>query len=202
MPDHQPPRRRLDPEVRRAEIVGAATRVFARTPYESVTIADIARESGASRSLILHYFEDKAGVFTAAIEAFVSRAAQHLRTMHSSHPAGRQAMMAANIEAVLSFSAAHRETVLALVPPGPSGPGLQRLIDELRDRIVNTMLMNNLGTTDVPVHVRFALRAYTGLFSVALGDWLRTGEPDREQVADFLTRTLMALVRDLVPQAA
>jgi AcrR family transcriptional regulator len=199
VPEHRSPRRRLAPDARRAEIVGAATRVFARTPYESVTIADIARESGASRSLILHYFEDKAGVFTAAIEVFVARAAQQLPAPPA---ASREAQMAANIDAVLGFAAAHRETVLALVPPGPSGPGLQQLIDRLRDRVVDTMLMNNLGTTDVPTPVRFALRAYTGLFAVALGDWLRTGEPTREQVGGFLTRTLMTLVRDLVPQTA
>jgi AcrR family transcriptional regulator len=197
MPVPRSPRRRLDPDARRAEIVAAATRVFARTPYDMVTIADIARESGASRSLILHYFEDKPGVFTAATEVFAERAAQYIRTDRSGGP---QAMITANIDAALGFAAAHRETVLALVPPGPSGPGLQHLIDELRDRVVDRMLINNVGTTDVPVQVRFALRAYTGLFSVALGDWLRTGEPSREQVADFLTRTLMSLVRDVVAQ--
>jgi AcrR family transcriptional regulator len=199
MSEHRSPRRRLDPDARRAEIVGAATRVFARTPYETVTIADIARESGASRSLILHYFEDKAGVFTAAIEAFIERAADQLRPDHAG---GSESRIAANIDAVLSFAAAHRETVLALVPPGPSGPGLHRLIDELRDRLVDTMLVNNLGTTDVPNEVRFALRAYTGLFSVALGDWLRTGEPSREHVREFLANTLRSLMRELSPQAA
>jgi AcrR family transcriptional regulator len=198
MSEHRSPRRRLDPDARRAEIVAAATRVFARTPYEAVTIADIARESGASRSLILHYFEDKAGVFTAAIEAFVDRAVQQLTPSR----AGGTEAIAANIDALLGFAAAHRETVLALVPPGPSGPGLHGLIDELRDRIVDSLLTRNLGTTEVPTHVRFALRAYTGLFAVALGDWLRTGEPGRDQVSAFLTRTLTALVRDLVPQTA
>jgi AcrR family transcriptional regulator len=199
MSEHRSPRRRLDPDARRAEIVGAATRIFARTPYDTVTIADIARESGASRSLILHYFEDKAGVFTAATEAFAARAAQYIRT---DHVGGREEMIAANIDQALIFAAAHRETVLALVPPGPSGPGLQQLIDELRDRVVDNMLVNNFGTADVPTHVRFALRAYTGLFSVALGDWLRTGEPPREQVVSLLTRTLVALVRDLMAQTA
>jgi AcrR family transcriptional regulator len=198
MSEQRSPRRRLDPDARRAEIVAAATSVFARTPYETVTIADIARESGASRSLILHYFEDKAGVFTAAIEAFVDRAARQLSPSRSGGPEA----IAANIDALLGFAAAHRETVLALVPPGPSGPGLQGLIDELRDRIVDSMLTRNLGTTEVPTHVRFALRAYTGLFAVALGDWLRTGEPSRDQVSAFLTRTLTGLIRDLVPQTA
>ncbi len=156
MPEQRSPRRRLDPDARRAEIVGAATRVFARTPYETVTIADIARESGASRSLILHYFEDKAGVFTAATEAFADRASKQF---HRDRVGSPEAVIAANIDSVLGFAAAHRETVLALVPPGPSGPGLQRLIDQLRDRVVDAMLMNNLGTIDVPTHIRFALRA-------------------------------------------
>src|SRR4051812_5526168 len=104
MPEHRSPRRRLDPDARRAEIVAAATRVFARTPYETVTIADIARESGASRSLILHYFEDKAGVFTAAIEAFVDRAVQQVAPPR----AGAPDAIAANIDALLGFAAAHR----------------------------------------------------------------------------------------------
>lgn len=199
MSDGRSTRRRLDPDARRAEIVAAATSVFARTPYETVTIADIARESGASRSLILHYFEDKAGVFTAATEAFAERASQQISTDHALTP---EAMAAANIDAILVFCAAHRETVLALVPGGSAGPGLQKLIDQLRDRVVDRMLLNHVGTTTVPPYVRFALRAYTGLFAVALGDWLRTGEPSRAQVRDFLTTSLLLLVRELVPQPA
>jgi AcrR family transcriptional regulator len=198
MPATKSPRRRLSPAARRAEIVRAATRVFAATPYECVTIADIAHESGSSRSLIVHYFEDKAGVFTAVIDSLSAVAADHVATDPALEPAER---IARNIDAALSFAGEHREIVLALVPPGPTGPGLQTLIDELRDRIVDRMLLNHAGTTEVPVHVRFALRAYTGMFGVALGDWLRSGQPSREQVAAFLTRSLQSLIRELLPAA-
>jgi AcrR family transcriptional regulator len=190
------PRRRLDPDARRAEIIQAAAPVFAARPYDAITVVDIARAAGASRGLIIHYFSDKAGVFAAVAATFAARAAQAIRTDLDLPPAEK---VAANIDACLAFAAEHRETVLALLPTGPSGQDsrLRQLTDGLRERVVDRMLVNHFGTTDVPELHRFSLRAYTGLFSVAVGDWLQSPTVSREETSRFLARALLHTVEDL-----
>lgn len=189
-------RRRLDPADRRDEILEAATRVFAARPYVDVSMAEIAREAGASRALVSHYFEDKAGVFAAVFARFARVAAQTVRVDRQLPPAER---VAANTEAFLAFADEHRETVLALLPTGPvrSDRRLLQIADAMRDALVDRMLVNHFGTTDVPAGHRLALRAYTGLFAIALGDLLRNPELSRDDAAAFLARTLLDIVAEL-----
>ncbi len=53
---------------RRTAIIEAAERVFARKPFDQVSIRDIAREAGISHALIYRYFADKQSLF---VEAFL-----------------------------------------------------------------------------------------------------------------------------------
>ena len=85
------------------------------------------------------------------------------------------------------------------MPSGPAGPDgrLQGLTDTMRDAIVDRMLLNHFGTTDVPRGHRLALRAFTGLFAIALGDLLRDPELPRPDAAAFLAQTLLDIVARL-----
>jgi AcrR family transcriptional regulator len=196
VPNVPPGRRRLDPDERREEILRAATRVFATRPYDAVSIAEVARVAGASRALISHYFDDKAGLFVAVTARFAQLAAQNVRVDRDLPP---DQTVAANVEAFLAFADEHRETVLALIPHGPAvaDPRLQELSDVIRGRLVDRMLVNHFGTTEVPDSHRFALHAYTGLFSVAMVELLRRPELSRAEAAAFLTRTLLDIVANL-----
>jgi hypothetical protein len=51
----------------------------------------------------------------------------------------------------------------------------------------------------VPREVRIALRAYTGLYEVAVSDWLHAGRMSREEVRIVITRGLFAVLNDVVP---
>jgi hypothetical protein len=61
------------------------------------------------------------------------------------------------------------------------------------------MLTNHLGTTEVPRAVRMALRAYTGLYEVAVAEWLHAGRMTREEVRIVITRGLFAVLEHVVP---
>jgi AcrR family transcriptional regulator len=52
-------------ERRRAEILAAAQRVFARHGFEGATVARLERETGLSRGAIFSYFENKDALFVA-----------------------------------------------------------------------------------------------------------------------------------------
>lgn len=52
-------RTRLATDARREQLLEVGASVFARHPYESVAITDIARLAGVSRGLLYHYFPGK-----------------------------------------------------------------------------------------------------------------------------------------------
>nr|WP_028708971.1 TetR family transcriptional regulator [Propionicicella superfundia] len=62
------PRRRLDPDVRRAAILDAAAAEFAAHPYEDVGVAGVAVAAEASEALVYRYFDSKAGLYAAVVE--------------------------------------------------------------------------------------------------------------------------------------
>jgi len=62
-------RKRLPGDERRAQILKAATRVFADRHYRSSTLGHIAREAGVSEALICKHFTTKKQLFIATIDA-------------------------------------------------------------------------------------------------------------------------------------
>ncbi len=60
---------RLSAADRRASIMRAATRVFARGSYAAATTAAIAREAGITEPVLYHHFAGKAALYGACLEA-------------------------------------------------------------------------------------------------------------------------------------
>jgi AcrR family transcriptional regulator len=70
-PDTATPHKRIrkNPAARRAEIIGAARAVFARTGYENTGLAEISEAAHVSKALLYHYFpEGRPAIFAAVIE--------------------------------------------------------------------------------------------------------------------------------------
>lgn len=59
------PRTRLTPSERRAHLMDVGARVFAELPFDGVSMEEIARQAGASRALLYHYFPTKRDFFSA-----------------------------------------------------------------------------------------------------------------------------------------
>jgi AcrR family transcriptional regulator len=191
-------RTRLDPDLRREHILEVAGAVFAERPYAEVSLGDVAEAAGVSRSLVSHYFANKRGLFIEVMRSFAAAAPEAVRTDRSL-PVER--MVEANVESWLDLAEAHRETAIAMAGIGALGrdPELQVLVEEIREQVVDRMLLNHVGTTDVPREMRIALRAYTGLYEVAVSEWLHAGRMSREEVRILITRGLFAILNDVVP---
>ena len=63
------PRRRLAPEVRRAQLISAAEDVFVRLGYQGTAVEDIAAAAGVTRTLIYKYFADKDEIYLECLRA-------------------------------------------------------------------------------------------------------------------------------------
>lgn len=190
-------RQRMSPEDRREQILQAARVSFAERPYSEVSLSDIAREAGVSRSLLNHYFEGKLELLVELMRRYVHDGPEAVRT---DLELPIQEMMATNVDAWLTFVEENRPTSLAYIDgPLAPPPQLRELTEELRDGMVDRIATNHYGSPDIPPSVRLALRAYTGMFEVVCYDWLVAGDMSREQVRALLTTALMGIVRDVVP---
>jgi len=191
-------RRRLDPDVRRKEILAVARRAFATRPYAEVQVDAIAREADASRALVNHYFGDKRGLFLAVARDIVARMPSVVRT---DLDMSVEDMVAANTDAWLDLIEANRETSLIFLGAGPIGrdPELDALQDELRDRLADRILANHLGTTDISPVAHRTMRAATGMMELALRDWATGRGATREQTHAIVGQGILAVVRHVLP---
>jgi TetR/AcrR family transcriptional regulator, fatty acid metabolism regulator protein len=60
----------VDKDERRGEILGAATRAFARKGYHATRVADIAREAGVAQGTVYLYFGSREEILVSAFEVF------------------------------------------------------------------------------------------------------------------------------------
>jgi len=192
------PRKRLAPQERREQILQAARETFARRPYAEVSMTDIARDAGVSRSLLNHYFDGKLELLVELMRRYAQDGPEAVRT-DLDLPVPE--MVATNVDSWLTFVEENRPASLAYLGDGPLAqpPQLRALTEELRDGMVRRIATNHFGGPDVSPSVRLALRAYTGMFEVVCYDWLIAGDMTRAQVRALLSTALLAIVREVVP---
>ena len=61
------PRERLDTDARRAQLLALGLEVFARQPYDEVSIEDLAERAAISKGLLYHYFPTKRDYYAAVV---------------------------------------------------------------------------------------------------------------------------------------
>ncbi|MFN0093033.1 MAG: TetR/AcrR family transcriptional regulator [Acidimicrobiales bacterium] len=175
-------RRRLTPDQRRAQIVDAAARVFARRDPGEVTFEEIAAEAGVSRALVYNYFGDKGGLLAAVYGASLAELdAELAQALTLGRAAGdpllavvevcaRHARERAGSWALLGIAAAH---------------GHPAVLAARRARL--DALAAAWGATP---EARTALGAAIGAIEAALSDRLVTGEPSEERTVELLHELL------------
>lgn len=193
-------RRRLSPEERKREILRVAAREFSAKPYDDVRVDAIAERAGASRTLVHHYFGDKRGLFLAVARDVVEHTPRVVRP-----PSGRspEEMVQANTRAWMDLLAAHPESATIFLGAGQlsQDPELERLQDELRDRLARRMLHNHLGDVELDPEAVLTMRAATGFMQQAARDWL-AGRASREFTESLIVTAILAIVRQVLPEAA
>lgn len=178
-----------------------AEEVFAGRPAHEVSLTEIATAAGVSRALVAHYFGDKRGLELAVQRRVLGLGEDAIRT---DRDGPIEATVERNISAWLDFVEGNQEVALRLnvFAGAVQDPPSEALVAETRERIIDNMLVNHFGTTDVAPAVRLVFRAYTGFVQAAVADWLVHGRATRAQVQTMLVRALLALVRDVAPALA
>jgi AcrR family transcriptional regulator len=104
-----------DKEERRAEILAAAKKVFARKGYHATTIADIAKTAKLSYGSIYWYFESKDALFHELMESEGQALRRHVTAaLATPSPGAPEAPFRAAVRATFEFFEADRALVKLL----------------------------------------------------------------------------------------
>lgn len=174
---------RLDPEVRRTQIVESAARLFERRDPVDVPFEEIADAAGVSRALVYNYFGDRGGLLAAVYLHHFEAVNQYLR--ESTDPASTpEQRFRDTARAYLAFAAEHpgawRLLQVARVLDHPA------VVDAREQRM--TELARHWGGS---VEARIVAFAIVGLLEAATVEWLRTMD---EVPADRMGEVLFDLL--------
>lgn len=174
------PRTRLDPEVRREQILDAAESVLAGRDPGDVTFEEIAEAAGVSRALVYNYFGDKGGVVAALyFRSFERLDGELLRTLDRAGTGAER--IRAVVECYLGFAADHSAIWRLIGSAEAVGhPEVQRARRVRFDRMAAAWG----GTAEA----RIVARAVVGLLEAATLDWLESPEVDLDRAAAVLHR--------------
>src|SRR5687767_7313449 len=141
----EPARLRRSAGDRRAQLVQIGLELLPTTPVQELTIDEVARRAGISRSLLFHYFATKREYYTA-----VTRAAADLMLEHLLPAADvpREEQVAGMLDRYVGWVETFRETHLAFVRGAAGGdPWVAEVYRDTRDRLVGVALQA-LGLDD------------------------------------------------------
>ena len=134
----KPPRLRRSAGDRRAQLVQIGLELLPTTPVQELTIDEVARRAGISRSLLFHYFATKRDYYTA-----VTRAAADLLWEHLIPPRGTspEEQVSGMLDRYVGWVETFRETHLAFVRGAAGGdPWVSEVYEETRGRLVEVAL--------------------------------------------------------------
>ncbi|WP_101953495.1 TetR/AcrR family transcriptional regulator [Mycobacterium intracellulare] len=185
-------RTRLTTEQRRAQLLEIGAEVFARQPYESVSIEDVAERARVSHGLLYRYFASKRAFFAAVVEA----AGANLLRSSSPDPA---LSPLDQISAGLDVYITQAETSPAAYRIAHQARTNDEQLDSMhqarnmiqRERILKSLapLIPNDGETQL------AVTAWLSFAQTAILDWIDNPAISRQQLHNLCIRALRAAVK-------
>lgn len=188
------PRTRLDHDERRADILRAAQHLFARQPYESVSIGQIAEAAGTTRTNLHYYFRSKQDLYLEVVEQF-AHLALTVPPATSTEPKEEVRLL---LGAWLDLVEANPETFRALIRTRDQrehsevGGVLAQSQLVWKQRLLEAARMN---ADSEAAHA--AVQAYQAFLAFACERWLGSHSLTKQQVLDLLTAALMAIAESL-----
>jgi AcrR family transcriptional regulator len=184
-------------EDKRALILHAAVRVFARKGYHTCRVGDIAEEAGVAHGLLYHYFRSKEDVLDCVFrETWVDIVGAAQRVEETAEPARERLAGIAKI--LLRAWKRDPELVTVVIREGLRSADLQRRVVEIRqafdaiERIVARGQADGEFRDDVDP--RLASVVFYGALEEILTGWVLGTLPDGEEQIAAAERTVVEIV--------
>ncbi|MFE1755000.1 TetR/AcrR family transcriptional regulator [Streptomyces anandii] len=193
-----PPRRRLSPADRRAQLLAVGARLFAARPYADVLMEEVAEQAGVSRALLYRHFPSKHALFAAVYQ----QAADQLLARTRLHPADSLVeQLIQGMDVHLDYFLANRHAVLAANRVLAGDPVIQTImtneLDALRSRLLAVLPLAGEDTREA---VSDVLKSWLVFVRVLCVDWLTHETCTRTQLRDVCIGALLGALRPLLAQ--
>lgn len=184
------PRLRRSADDRRAQLVQIGLELLPTTPVQELTIDEVARRAGISRSLLFHYFASKREYYTAVTRAAADVMLDHLLPEPGGPPAEQVAGM---LDRYVGWVETYRESHLAFVRGAGGGdPWVAEVYEETRQRLVEVAL-TALGLPDDALRRQLVL-AWFAFTEDLVGSWADQQSMSRPVLLALLREVLDDLV--------
>ncbi|MET9498831.1 TetR/AcrR family transcriptional regulator [Streptomyces sp. NPDC006552] len=193
-----PPRQRLSPAERRAQLLHVAARLFAARPYDEVLMEDVAEQAGVSRALLYRHFPSKPDLFAALYQ----RVADQLLAKTRLDPADTLVeQLIEGLDAHIEYFAENRHTVLAANRVLAGDRLVQTIIadelDALRERLLGALPVTDDTTRQA---VSGVLKSWLVFVQVLCVDWLTEQTCTRTELRDVCIGAVLGAIRPLLDE--
>ncbi|WP_445529829.1 TetR/AcrR family transcriptional regulator [Streptomyces cyslabdanicus] len=191
-----PPRQRLSPADRHAQLLAVGARLFAQHPYDDVLMEEVAQEAGVSRALLYRHFPSKHALFAAVYQ----QAADHLLVDTRLDPADSLVeQLVQGMDVHLDYFVANRNAVLAANRVLAGDPVIQSImtneLDALRTRLLAVLPLAHDSAREA---VSAVLKSWLVFVRVLCVDWLTHETCTRTQLRDSCIGALLGALRPLL----
>ena len=157
---------------------------------QELTIDEVARRAGISRSLLFHYFATKREYYTAVTQAAADLLWQHLLPRPGTPEAEQVRGM---IDRYVGWVDTYREAHLSFVRGAAGGdPWVAEVYEDMRERLVDVAL-SALRLPDDPGR-RQLVRAWFAFTEDLVSQWAREPAMSRDELVTLLVAVLDRLV--------
>ena len=175
---------------RRAQLVAIGLELLPTTPVQELTIDEVARRAGISRSLLFHYFASKRDYYTAVTRAAADVLLEHL-SPRPGLPADEQAT--GMLERYVGWVETYRDAHLSFVRGAAAGdPWVAEVYEETREQLVD-LTLTALGQPD-DVRRRQLVRAWFAFTEDLVNQWVREPTMERAELVALLRAFLYRLL--------
>ncbi|MFD4540166.1 TetR/AcrR family transcriptional regulator [Streptomyces bauhiniae] len=191
-------RRRLSTEERREQLLAVGARLFSESPYDDVWIERVAEIAGVSRGLLYHYFPTKRDFFAAVVE----RESERMLRMTAAVPGVPvREQLGAGLDAYLGYVEAHAHGFRAFHRADAAGDQAVRRVYQRALAAQERQILAALAADpefgpafEGSPQARLAVRGWLAFTTAVCLEWLREGEPGRDQVRELCARALLGAI--------
>jgi AcrR family transcriptional regulator len=180
------PRQRLDADARRDGILAAARDLYSLHPYSEVSTKQVADAAGASAALVFHYFESKAGLYTAFVSTAIAELAGTQLAAEAALPPNTPSRerVRASLNIYLDHIATH--PVTWAWPLGGGVEPAETQVVRRRARAGSVQALSELLGIGSWARHHYALWGYFGFLDEACLAWVDRGCPtdDRDHLVE------------------
>lgn len=190
MPVDRPPVRRMRRVERRAQILDAATRAFARGGYAATGLDEVATEAGITRVLLYRHFDSKSDLYRAALDRARGRLEDAV---------GADDFDEASIPALVRAASHDPDGFRLLFRYAGMEPDFRDVTDALAAGSVDVAHRNLTRAMPDGPWIRWAAQLLPKFTTEAVMAWLDAGQPDPDQAAERIANAVHGVIQAAQP---